>query len=996
MRWPFRRRRADGADVPATDARSAGAGVVEVPERPMGQWRGVPPLPVAAPTPMLAPAWRLPDVAGARALVTPVVPAVSGGLRVTPPTRPVSVAAPGNPVPGAELVAPTPLAPAAPVARAVPVWPAGPEPVDVDGGAEPQEAWASPESASAPPEPVAVERPVVRAVPVVRAERPAHSLVQASPELVGEAVEPQTPFRGVTSFDRLMAEYESMGIEQALGMLGLNSLEGGSSVAAPPPGFGAPEPAPAPPPPPRGPKLNIGQSRRLGIGPPLASTRAPAPHRGPEGTEPAEEGEPAPVQTTADLPVPAVDPLAAALEALPARVDAQAATELVHPTPQVPAPAVPIGVDAAAPVQARAPEPSWAEPDPEPRSEADAVDLLAVSPVAEPELVHPAPVEPALVIAEPIVAEPIVAEPIGAEPAAVPLIPVEPVAAAPVVSPTVVHVVAETFAEQAIVQDAGGRSGPAVLPEPELVHPRPVAVEPSAVEQAIVEPSSAGPFATEPFTTEAHLPEPPVPAVEPVSVEPPALEAIVAEPAPPAQPVVSAVDTPMPLETPVLPVVPVDLVHPAAPMPKPVEPHADLVHPVARDMPAPAAPKPIAQGAIPDPVVRTVVIPPAPVEPTAASSMISGPALVHPRDDSTPPAPVVEQAADHPLPFSPVADAVAEQLLAVLEEHVPAELVHRPSESVYRSLLPHDSVPDVPRAPSTPAPAAPVALTTAAAPIAVLDLARPVTTAVPADVVDTFRRRLGVDPGEVPVHRGPEVAALADQLGARAFTAGGEIHLPLAAGGADDPETRALVAHELTHVVQQRALGGALPAEGTPGGRVLEAQARAVERWFRDGGEPPTLPHPRFLSTASVDTAPQRASTDTADPVSWTLGSGFSSEAAPPTSGAEPPPEHRAGPPPPQPPEDHLPPREPERAPDPAPPDTAPPDNSEGFAEVYRQLGELRTSVVELRKHAGRRFPEDARGLDRLAGRLYDRLRARLRAELLVERERSGTLADPR
>jgi hypothetical protein len=63
------------------------------------------------------------------------------------------------------------------------------------------------------------------------------------------------------------------------------------------------------------------------------------------------------------------------------------------------------------------------------------------------------------------------------------------------------------------------------------------------------------------------------------------------------------------------------------------------------------------------------------------------------------------------------------------------------------------------------------------------------------------------------------------------------------------------------------------------------------------------------------------------------------------------------------------------------------------LTDVLDRLDGLDTQVAALKDQPA--FdPEDARVLDRLAGRLYRYLRSRLRAELIVDRERSGLLAD--
>ncbi|MEC4018801.1 DUF4157 domain-containing protein [Streptomyces sp. H27-D2] len=69
--------------------------------------------------------------------------------------------------------------------------------------------------------------------------------------------------------------------------------------------------------------------------------------------------------------------------------------------------------------------------------------------------------------------------------------------------------------------------------------------------------------------------------------------------------------------------------------------------------------------------------------------------------------------------------------------------------------------------------------------------------------------RFGQDFGDVRVHSGPDTHQLAARIQARAFTHDNHVHL----GGGESEHNHRLIAHELTHVVQQR--GGATAASGT-------------------------------------------------------------------------------------------------------------------------------------------------------------------------------------
>jgi len=75
---------------------------------------------------------------------------------------------------------------------------------------------------------------------------------------------------------------------------------------------------------------------------------------------------------------------------------------------------------------------------------------------------------------------------------------------------------------------------------------------------------------------------------------------------------------------------------------------------------------------------------------------------------------------------------------------------------------------------------------------------------LPADVREDMSRALGDSFGDVRVHTDPLAAALARSVQARAFTTGADIFF---AGDSYEPgsaQGRALLAHELAHVVQQR------------------------------------------------------------------------------------------------------------------------------------------------------------------------------------------------
>ena len=232
---------------------------------------------------------------------------------------------------------------------------------------------------------------------------------------------------------------------------------------------------------------------------------------------------------------------------------------------------------------------------------------------------------------------------------------------------------------------------------------------------------------------------------------------------------------------------------------------------------------------------------------------------------------------------------------------------------------------------------------------------------VPAELLDAVRWAQGVDVSDVPIRRDPEVADEARTLGARSFTRDAEVFLPPEHGSPQEPVARGLLAHELTHAAQQRALGSALPPEDSDAGRALEAQAVAAERWARGLSAPP---------------APAAYGGPAAAPLgaSWTAP-----WQAAPTRGVQRQTEDVAG--------------MPQAA------DGSDPSEQPGAAtppagtRVDDEMASARDRLLEL----SRRRPldlDDPDDIDELSVRIYQRIHRRLRRELLVERERAGRLGE--
>lgn len=110
---------------------------------------------------------------------------------------------------------------------------------------------------------------------------------------------------------------------------------------------------------------------------------------------------------------------------------------------------------------------------------------------------------------------------------------------------------------------------------------------------------------------------------------------------------------------------------------------------------------------------------------------------------------------------------------------------------------------------------------------------------LPAEQRSFFEPRLGVDLSAVRIHRDAPAAMAARSVGARAYTLGRDVVFGQGEYRPETPAGRHLLAHELTHVVQQG--GGRRPADAPPsfGGGTDPGVARApVGRIQRQDGDP--------------------------------------------------------------------------------------------------------------------------------------------------------------
>ncbi|WP_405059636.1 DUF4157 domain-containing protein [Kribbella sp. NBC_01505] len=268
---------------------------------------------------------------------------------------------------------------------------------------------------------------------------------------------------------------------------------------------------------------------------------------------------------------------------------------------------------------------------------------------------------------------------------------------------------------------------------------------------------------------------------------------------------------------------------------------------------------------------------------------------------------------------------------------------------------------------------------------------------VPRQVATSVGTRWGVELGDVPVVRGRVAGARAKELSVRAFTTRGVVHLPDEAGELTDPGVQALLAHELTHVAQQQLLGADLPAAASAEGQRLEEQAIATEQWFHAGTPLVHRPIEHRCAEAAGDRTEQVQAAPVGSELTWTMPGVISDQgSAPPAPDAST--------------LDHSQPahREPvsHQRPESSWPTVAqqaravPPIRAD--PQLIERLDRLQEEVDELHERHDRVAEDlvvrldDPWVLGRLAERLYTNFRHRLRAELLIDRERHGALADLR
>lgn len=114
-------------------------------------------------------------------------------------------------------------------------------------------------------------------------------------------------------------------------------------------------------------------------------------------------------------------------------------------------------------------------------------------------------------------------------------------------------------------------------------------------------------------------------------------------------------------------------------------------------------------------------------------------------------------------------------------------------------------------------------------------------SALPRQERQFFETRMGRDLGDVRIHTGASAHASAQSIGARAYTLGNNIAFAQGEFAPDSERGRHLLAHELTHVVQQS--GGNQSIQRAPGPRAAE-----IERSRTSPGRVTGTASPPFFS----------------------------------------------------------------------------------------------------------------------------------------------------
>lgn len=114
---------------------------------------------------------------------------------------------------------------------------------------------------------------------------------------------------------------------------------------------------------------------------------------------------------------------------------------------------------------------------------------------------------------------------------------------------------------------------------------------------------------------------------------------------------------------------------------------------------------------------------------------------------------------------------------------------------------------------------------------------------LPQDIRELMEARFGEDFGDVRVHADEEAATSTVELGAKAYTVGRDIYFGQGMYAPTGPEGQRLIAHELTHVVQQDRASGCPASEHelSEPTDTAEREAEAVAETMEKGGRMPTI-----------------------------------------------------------------------------------------------------------------------------------------------------------
>ena len=258
-------------------------------------------------------------------------------------------------------------------------------------------------------------------------------------------------------------------------------------------------------------------------------------------------------------------------------------------------------------------------------------------------------------------------------------------------------------------------------------------------------------------------------------------------------------------------------------------------------------------------------------------------------------------------------------------------------------------------------------------------VAGPRRVEVPESVKQALRGTVGEPPTHVTVHEGAHAAEMTGAVNAEAFTRDGQIYL---AGDAplSSPRGQELLAHELTHVIQQGGRNGSMPGEHTREGQDLEAKALAVEQAMASGARETIAPK-----------ALARPSRDPETPELHHRRDSGTREAPGSSTWSSPPP------------------------PPPRPQQVSAPQSVDAGVDIQRRERDLRSSALSrgigavagaLEQGLVSSIEQEVLGppaaakdkdsrykrLERQAADLYPYIRARLRAELVRDRERRGRI----